>query len=120
MARRLLESLTGIGSVYAGDLLLRTTPYQLSLWLDDDPAATQGGSPRDDSSVTPRAGAPVSPVSPVSIEGHIDITGIAEAVVLAGSESLTLRLQDGRWLAFSLTGTGGGIIGRGGLQPARA
>jgi hypothetical protein len=114
MARRLLESLTGIGGVYAGDLLLRTTPYQLSLWLDEDLPAPGGASSREDSPANP-AGA-----ATVSIEGHIDITGIAEAVVLAGSESLTLRLQDGRWLMFSLTGTGGGIVGRGGLQPARA
>jgi hypothetical protein len=115
MARRLLESLSGIGSVCAGDLLLRTTPYQLSIWLEEDVAAPEDGSSGDgSSSVKPRA------ASPVCIEGHIDITGIAEAVVLAGSESLTLRLQDGRWLMFSLTGTGGGIVGRGALQPARA
>ena len=114
MARRLLESLTGIGSVCAGDLLLRTTPYELSIWLDEDVAAPEDGRSGDDSSVKPRA------ASSVCIEGHIDITGIAEAVVLAGSESLTLRLQDGRWLMFSLTGTGGGIVGRGALQPARA
>jgi hypothetical protein len=47
--------------------------------------------------------------------GHIDITGIAEAVVLAGPRALTLTLEDGRRLAFELTGTGGGIVGRGWL-----
>jgi len=114
MARRLLESLTGIGSVYAGDLLLRTTPYQLSLWLDEHLPAPEGARSSDDASANP-----ADPAT-VSIEGHIDITGIAEAVVLAGSESLTLVLQDGRWLMFSLTGTGGGIVGRGGLQPSPA
>jgi hypothetical protein len=97
MARRLLESLSGVGDVYAGNELIRTTSYQLSLWLNEDP---------------------VGAGSNVTIDGHIDITGIGEAVVLTGSDSLTLRLQDGRRLVFSLTGTGGGIIGRGGLQPA--
>ena len=98
MTRRLLESLSGVGSIYAGDLLLRTTPYELSLWSDDQPVPTEGGP---------------SPGS--SIDGHIDITGIAEAVVLAGPATLTLQLQDGRRLAFQLTNTGGGIVGRGWL-----
>jgi len=47
-----------------------------------------------------------------SIDGHIDITGLAEAIVLAGPGSLTLTLEDGRRLAFQLTGSGGGIVGR--------
>jgi hypothetical protein len=35
--------------------------------------------------------------------GHIDITGIAEAAVLAGPGNLTMTLEDGRRLAFDLT-----------------
>ena len=50
------------------------------------------------------------------IEGHIDITGIGEAVVLAGPEALTLRLEDGRRLLFTLAGTDGRIVGKG-LMP---
>jgi hypothetical protein len=96
MARRVVEALSGVGGVYAGDLLLRTTPYELNLWVDEDGSET----------------------ATVSIDGHIDIAGMGEAIVLAGPQPLTLRLQDGRTLAFSLTGTGGGIVGRGGLQPA--
>lgn len=99
MARRLIESLRGVGAVYTGDLLLRETPYELSLWSDENPTGEE-------------------PARVASIEGHIDIEGMGEAIVLAGAESLTLKLQDGRRLTFALTGTGGGIVGRGGLQPA--
>ena len=98
MTRRVLESLSGVGVVHAGEMLLRTTHYELSLWSDDQPRA-----PGED----PKAGA--------SIDGHIDITGIAEAVVLAGPGTLTLTIEDGRRMAFQLTNTGGGIVGRGWL-----
>ena len=98
MTRRLLESLSGIGAIYAGDVLLRTTAYDLSLWSDDQP-----GPLGEDAK------------APARIDGHIDITGIAEAVVLAGPGTLTLTLEDGRRLAFQLTNTGGGIVGRGWL-----
>jgi hypothetical protein len=101
MARRILESLRGVGEVYAGQVLLREAPYALSVWVEDD------SSPAHHSQAT------------ANIDGHIDITGIAEAVVLAGPGELTLRLQDGRRLQFVLAGTGGAIIGRGGLQAAK-
>jgi hypothetical protein len=97
MPRRVLESLTGVGEVYAGDVLLRRTQYDLALWTDD-PDVTQVRS------------------ETIRVDGHIDITGIGESLVLAGSDQLTLRLQDGRRLRFRLTGTGGGIVGQGGLQ----
>jgi hypothetical protein len=89
---------TGTGAIHAGDVLLRTATYELSVWADDR-------QPASDADL--EAGS--------SIEGHIDITGIAEAVVLAGPGPLTLTLEDGRRLAFELTGTGGGIVGRGWL-----
>jgi hypothetical protein len=98
MTRRLLESLSGVGSVYAGDVLLRTTSYELSLWSEEESRA-----PGADPNAVGR------------VEGHIDITGIAEAVVLAGPGTLTLQLDDGRRMAFQLTTTGGGIVGRGWL-----
>lgn len=69
--------------------MLRTTTYELSLWSDDRQPAPEE-----------------NPEALASIEGHIDITGIAEAVVLAGPRALTLTLEDGRRLAFELTGTG--------------
>ena len=97
MTRRLLESLSGVGAIHADELLLRTTAYELSLWSDDQHA------PGED------------PQAVASIDGHIDITGIAEAVVLAGPGTLTLTIEDGRRMAFQLTSTGGGIVGRGWL-----
>ena len=98
MSRVLVESLSGVGTVHADGVLLRTTPYTLSLWSDDKAAET-----REAQKII------------ASIDGHIDITGIAEAVVLAGPGTLTLTLEDGRRLVFQLTGTGGGIVGRGWL-----
>jgi hypothetical protein len=90
--------LNGVGAIHAGELLLRTTAYELSLWSDD-----QLGASGED------------PEEVASIDGHIDITGIAEAVVLAGPGTLTLTIEDGRRMAFQLTGSGGGIVGRGWL-----
>ena len=98
MSKRLVASLNGVGSLYAGNQLLRTTPYELSLWSDEEGHAL----PQDVESVT-------------AIEGHIDITGIGEAVVLAGPEMLSLELEDQRRLAIRLTSTGGGIEGKGWL-----
>ena len=96
MSRRVLESLVGTGEVYAGDVALRRTHYEVSLWTDDASGGSDAGQ--------------------VRIEGHIDITGIGEALVLAGPDRLTLRLEDGRRFPFRLTGTGGGILGEGSLE----
>ena len=92
MSKRLIETLKGVGDVYAGGELLRTTPYSLEVW------SIEGATPS------------------VHIEGHIDVTGLGEAVVLAGADGLTLRLDDGRRLAFALTASTGHIVGQGGLQ----
>ena len=97
MARRVVESLTGVGEIYAGEVLLRSTAYELTVFQNDDPLSAAGA---------------------VHIDGHIDITGIAEAVVLTGPQDLTLRLEDGRHLQFALTDTGGHIIGQTGPLPA--
>jgi hypothetical protein len=93
MGRRLLESLSGVGAVHAGEVMLRRTHYELSVWSED--RANSANSPE------------------TTVDGHIDITGIAEAVVLAGPGTLTLTLEDGRRLAFQLTSSGGSIVGRG-------
>ncbi len=77
MARVLLESLSGVGEVHSGTQLLRVTRYELSVWSEGE-----GGS--------------------VRIDGHIAIAGMGEAVVLAGPETLTLTLEDGRRLAFEV------------------
>ena len=55
MSRRLVSSLNGVGSLYAGDQLLRTTSYELSLWSDDQ-----------------ESGAGVEAAT--AIDGRIDIT----------------------------------------------
>jgi hypothetical protein len=94
MARRLVDSVSGIGSIHAGDLTLRATRYRLSFWVNDDLP------PSDDTK-----GAP-------TVDGHIDITGIGEAAVLAGPDTLTLTLADGRQIAFRLKSTAGEIVGR--------
>lgn len=93
MARRVLESLSGVGEVFAGDVLLRQTHYEISVWTDEDGVGPDGDPP-------------------VKVDGRIELTGIGEAVVLAGPRELTLRLQDGRRVPFFLTGTGGAIVGR--------
>lgn len=93
--------MTGIGAIHAGDVLLRTTTYELSLWSDDE-----------------HRGPGSDPKAAASIDGHIDITGIGEALVLAGPDTLALTLEDGRRLAFEVIGSGGGIVGRGWLPRA--
>lgn len=93
MTRRLLDTVRGVGDVHAGDVLLRKTRYELSIWADTGP--TQGEN------------VPALP----NIDGHIDITGIAEAAVLAGPGALALTLADGRRLSFRLTSSSGSITG---------
>jgi hypothetical protein len=100
MAERLLESVRGVGAIHAGERLIRTTRYELSVWSDGEP---RGGT---------------GPDTVTRIDGHIEITGIAEAMVLAGADTLTLTTADGRRLAFQLTSSGGGIIARAWSPPA--
>jgi hypothetical protein len=88
-----MEVVSGAGEIYAGDRLLRRTGYRLEVSSD---AANRS------------AAATV-------IGGSIDITGMAEALVLAGAEELTLRLEDGRSVPFTLGSTAGRIQVRGGL-----
>ena len=94
MARRLIDSVTGSGSVLAGTLTLRATRYRLSFWINDD---------------LPQAG---DDATAPTVDGHIDISGIGEAAVLAGPDTLTLTLADGREVAFRIKSTAGDIIGR--------
>jgi hypothetical protein len=95
MMKRLLERKSGLGAIHADGLLLRATRYNLSIWSDDQHGA--------------------DPKAIASIDGHIDLTGMGEAVVLAGPANLTLTIEDGRRLAFQLTNTAGGIASRGWL-----
>ena len=94
MGRRLVDSVTGIGSIQAGNLTLRATRYRLSFWVNDD--------------VPPQTGANDAP----TVDGHIDISGIGEAAVLSGPDTLTLTLADGREIAFRMKSTSGDIVGK--------
>src|SRR5688572_19384616 len=96
MARRLIDSVTGLGSIQAGNHTLRATRYRLSFWINDDLPAESGEAAQ-------------------TVDGHIDISGIGEAAVLAGPEVLTLTLADGREIAFRIKSTAGDIVGH--LQP---
>jgi hypothetical protein len=99
MSKHLIEELKGTGKVYSGDRLLRVTNYRLYVWREvEGPAA---GERQDE-----------------AIDGQIDISDIGEAVVLAGPDSLTLQLEDGRSLPFALTSTRGRLVGRGTLRPS--
>ena len=92
MARRLVDSVTGIGSVHAGSHTLRATRYRLSFWVNDD--------------------VPQSAEAAATVDGHIDISGIGEAAVLSGPDALTLTLADGREIVFKIKSTAGDIVGR--------
>ena len=96
MARRLIDSVTGIGSVQAGNHTLRATQYRLSFWVNDD---------------QPHQSDAADTAAP-TVDGHIDISGIGEAVVLSGPDTLTLTLADGREIAFRIKSTAGDIVGR--------
>jgi hypothetical protein len=100
MARQILEALDGVGEIHAGGELLRRAAYHIEVSTDD--AGTRHPSE------TP---API-------VEGRIDVAGMAEALVLAGPQERSLKLQDGRQLAFSLASTSGRIEAHGGLEPS--
>ena len=92
MAKRLVDSVSGIRSVQAGDLILRATRYKLSFWIEDDlPGKSASSGP--------------------SMDGHIDISGIGEAAALSGVDQLSLTLADGRTVAFRLKNVTGDIVG---------
>jgi len=95
MSRKTME-LTGVGDIYSGDQWLRRTTYRLELAQDPEPGAPE-----------------------TVVGGSLDISGMGEAVVLAGAEVLILHLEDGRRLSFTLSSTAGRIhVQGGGLLPA--
>ena len=92
MSKRAVETLVGVGALRGGDVLLREVPYRLTRWVDD--VVAPPGAAYD------------------ALEGTIDITGLAEATVLAGVDDLTLWLEDGRGVAITLTSSGGHVVAR--------
>lgn len=89
----MIEVLSGEGEIYAGDRLVRRTRYRLNVNRAD--AASE-------------------------IEGRIELATESEAIVLARVEQLTLLLDDGRHLAFSLVSPDGRIRVHGGLEGIKA
>ena len=87
----MIEELRGEGEIYAGDRLVRRTRYRLSISKGD--ASSAGG-----------------------VEGTIELATEGEAIVLSRVERLTLLLDDGRHLAFSLASPDGRIRAHGGLE----
>ena len=87
----MIRELNGEGEIYAGDRLVRRTRYRLR--INEGNASNAG-----------------------DIEGAIELATEGEAIVLARVEQLTLLLDDGRYLAFSLASPDGRIRAHGGLE----
>ena len=87
----MIEELKGEGEIYAGDRLVRRTRYRLIISKGDASSAA-------------------------GIEGTIELATEGEAMVLARVEELTLLLDDGRHLAFSLASPDGRIHAHGALE----
>ncbi len=87
----MIQVLKGEGEIYSGDRLVRRTRYRLSITKGDDSSAS-------------------------GIEGTIELATEGEATVLARVEQLTLLLDDGRYLAFSLVSPDGRIRAHGRLE----
>ena len=95
MTRNRIEVLSGEGEIYAGGRLLRRTTYRLSV----REAAVPGSS---------------------RIEGEISIATEGEALILMRAGVLTLLMDDGRHLAFSLVSPTGTIKAHGPLEGVEA
>ena len=95
MTQNTIQVLTGEGEIYAGDRLLRRTTYRLSIAEGD-------------------------PLGSSKIEGTIAIATEGEAIVLTRADRLTLLMDDGRYLSFSVTSPTGRIQAHGGLEGIKA
>ena len=95
MSERAVEVLSGEGEIYAGDRLLRRTSYRLTV-AGGDAAGTS------------------------LIEGEIRVATEGEAIIFTRAEQLTLLLDDGRYLSFSLANPSGRIRAHGGLEGIKA
>lgn len=86
--------LRGIGEVFAGDRLIRHTEYRLEL-----------------------AAEPSADAAATIVEASIDVSGTPEAFVLSRADHLTLYLEDGRSVPFTLESPRGRIAVHGELPP---
>ena len=95
MTRNTMDVLSGEGEIYAGGRLLRRTAYRLRIVEGDTPGSSR-------------------------IEGDITIATEGEAIILTRAEMLTLLMDDGRHLSFSLVSPTGRIKAHGGLEGIEA
>lgn len=95
MNRQRMEVLSGEGEIYAAGRLLRRTTYRLTIGHGDVPGSSR-------------------------VEGAIAIATEGEAIILTRAEILTLLMDDGRHLAFSLVSPTGTIEAHGGLEGVKA
>ena len=95
MTGNTIEVLSGEGEVYAGGRLLRRTTYRLHIVDGDTPGSSR-------------------------IEGDIAIATEGEAIILTRAEMLTLLMDDGRHLSFSVVSPTGIIKAHGGLEGVKA
>jgi hypothetical protein len=89
------EVLSGEGEIYAADRLLRRTTYRLAIFEQDATGTCR-------------------------IDGAIGIATEGEALLLARADELTLLLDDGRHVAFSLANPSGQIRVHGPLEGTKA
>lgn len=86
--------LHGIGEVFVGDRLIRHTEYRLEV-----------------------AAEPSADTAATIVEASIDVSGTPEAFVLSRAGHLTLCLEDGRSVPFTLASPRGRIVVHGELPP---
>lgn len=89
------DVLSGEGEIYAAGRLLRRTTYRLRIVEGDVPGSSR-------------------------IEGEIAIATEGEAIILLRADRLTLLIDDGRHLSFSLVSPTGRIEAHGGLEGIKA
>jgi hypothetical protein len=95
MTRNTIQAISGEGEIYAGGRLLRRTTYRLNIVDGDAPGSTR-------------------------IEGDITIATEGEAIILMRAELLTLLMDDGRYLSFSMVTPTGTIRAHGGIEGIKA
>ena len=95
MTRNTTNVLSGEGEIYAGGRLLRRTSYRLRIVDGETPGSS-------------------------TIEGDIAIATEGEAIILTRAEMLTLLMDDGRHLSFSVVTPTGVIKAHGGLEGVKA
>ena len=89
MSRRLVGSLNGVGNLYAGGQLLRTTPYEVSLWSEKE------WSPADLETVTAIDGRRVALQSGEAVDADLVVAGVGVRPRLALAEKAGLVIDRG-------------------------